>query len=404
MRDWFSFKRIVGKADVAPISPPITYNIYDSRGTEVLETIGPSAVHPLLRPDALRRANDAKSLGRGQFGHVYRATSPETGRDVAIKVMPDDGCPSHEKSRLALEAQVMRSLSGEEGFAELLYDGRQTVFGKPSDVVVMSMLGKPVEKVVCRMSQTERPREEEETSAQAFTRVVASEASLEPVPAARAELVLQIGRDLIRCLRRLHAEDYVHNDMKPANILFGAKGSGREDRAHLLDFGMVTATGCAIDEDGVFIEPNCELNAGGGTPLFASVAQLQGRPTMPVDDVESLWYCLAFLAKGALPWQWEPLERVQNIKERLFADECAIASDECDAELTADDCCSTAHCLATYETWDTNIPDALHELWAEVLAAQDGKPLDYDACLLALGEDTRTQPLGEGPVARRDRL
>ena len=36
-----------------------------------------------------------------------------------------------------------------------------------------------------------------------------------------------------------------------------------------------------------------ELAAGGGTPLYASLAQLEGRSTSPVDDIESLWYCLA---------------------------------------------------------------------------------------------------------------
>ena len=38
---------------------------------------------------------------------------------------------------------------------------------------------------------------------------------------------------------------------------------------------------------------------GGGTPLFASLAEHQGRPTRPIDDIESLWYSLAFLAHGS---------------------------------------------------------------------------------------------------------
>ena len=54
----------------------------------------------------------------------------------------------------------------------------------------------------------------------------------------------------------------------------------------------------------------CELRAGGATPAFASVAQLEGRPTNPVDDMESLWYCLAYLeASGgtaSLRWAYEP--------------------------------------------------------------------------------------------------
>ena len=93
-------------------------------------------------------------------------------------------------------------------------------------------------------------------------------------------------------------------------------------------------------------------------------------------------YCLAFLEEGALPWQWEPKERVTSIKKKLFVEECAISGDECDAQLLSDEACSTAHCLRTYESWDCS--EALHELWGVVLESRAGGAVDYDACLLAL--------------------
>ena len=78
-----------------------------------------------------------------------------------------------------------------------------------------------------------------------------------------------------------------------------------KDDAHLLDFGMAScyneAIPCVAIDEG---EEN--LAAGGGTPIYANLAQLEGRPTAPVDDIESLWYCLAYLEQGALPWQWYP--------------------------------------------------------------------------------------------------
>ena len=63
-------------------------------------------------------------------------------------------------------------------------------------------------------------------------------------------------------------------------------------------------------------------------------------------------------------------------------EECAISSDECDAMLTSEEACSTAHCLRTYESWDCS--EALHELWGVVLESRSGGAVDYEACLLAL--------------------
>eukprot|EP00966_Prymnesium_polylepis_P262969 6074184-Prymnesium_polylepis.2 len=64
-----------------------------------IEIVGPSAIHPLTRAEALERVNDAEVLGKGQFGKVFKGSSDQDG-EVAIKVMPD-GAPSHEQSRLA---------------------------------------------------------------------------------------------------------------------------------------------------------------------------------------------------------------------------------------------------------------------------------------------------------------
>lgn len=379
VRDWYSKRRSAR----APPPPLEAFGIWDSGGSQMLERVGAGSDPPDVRPAEERSASpsalaeDADLLGSGQFGKVFRgrrlsgvAGASVGGAAVAIKVMPvivPDGAtpdagavpeaaaPSHERSRIALEASVLRAVRGERGFPALLHDGRQAVFGQDSDVLVMSLLGEPVYSL-CPEPMCEDGR---------FTTAA----------------VLKIGHDALRSLRSLHAARFVHNDVKPQNLLFGAAGSANEDDVHLVDFGMTTVEGECQEE---FVE-GCELAAGGGTPLFASVAQLEGRPTAAVDDVESLWYVLAFLAEGALPWQWEPRDRVTHIKQRLFDSECAVNSDTCDAQLASDECCSTAHCLATYSDWD--VSDRLHGLWDLVLEAHGGGSFDYERGLRTLSAD-----------------
>lgn len=118
---------------------------------------------------------------------------------------------------------------------------------------------------------------------------------------------------------------------------------------------------------------------------------------------------LAYLAHGlTLPWNWEPRERVANIKRQMFIDECGVLSDDCEAELGLEQCCSTAHCRETVEGWleletltetDEPLADALQELWSEVLAAQDdGEEVDYKSCLRALGaQRDGSEPLEDDP-------
>ena len=87
-----------------------------------------------------RRATDACELGSGHYGKVLLGRSARHGR-VAIKVMPRGA----EDSSLAREAAALAAVGGEAGFPALLYHGQQTVLGRPSDVIVMELLGPSIE-------------------------------------------------------------------------------------------------------------------------------------------------------------------------------------------------------------------------------------------------------------------
>jgi len=311
-------------------------------------------------------------LGKGLFGTVYLGESQEHGR-VAIKVMPVDA-DSDELAKLALEADIMRAMNKEvaEGFPRLYWQGRQTIFGQECEILVMELLGSQIDK----RCQTNKPD------------------SAEPdwfcdCTSLSGATVQRIGRELLRALRVLHRAGYMHNDLKPSNVVFGAKDSGREDHVYLIDYGSATKPGQ--------LRASEKERYGGGTPLFASLAEHQGRPTRPIDDIESLWYSLAFLAHGSeLPWKWEDPELTAEIKRQMTVDGCAISEDEGEGNSQACDIhgsCKTQHCKDQVDHWlDGDLlseaNEALQELWEEILAHNEEDPdkeVDYTAMIQALG-------------------
>ena len=163
---------------------------------------------------------------------------------------------------------------------------------------------------------------------------------------------------------------FIHNDVKPANLLIGAKGSMEEQQQlHLIDFGLTTRRDDTAPPDA----PG-DKSARVGTPMYASIAAHEGRVTRPVDDVEALVYCLAFLASGGLPWQHKPHSRALFIKRRMLTDGCEVMTDSC-----------AAHDL-TEEVQSDETAGALQALWAIVVEAHEtGEELDYGACRQALG-------------------
>jgi len=371
VRDWFNFKRNTPLSVSYPTSgaiPRRAFGIWNNKGTEIIEMVSPTPTYLQCEREVRSRELNADKLGNGRFGQVFRGRCEITTdhTPVAIKVTNYiEDSPTHQQSKLALEATILRTMSGKKGFPTVLYDARQSVFGKLSDVLVMQLLGRPLLKR-CWSEDTG----DKLCKGRSFTDAA----------------VMKFGVDLLGCLRDIHEAGFMHNDLKPMNMLFGAQGSGNEDDVHLVDFGMATRAG-VVQDDSV---GGCKLQAGGASPIFASLAQLEHRPTRPVDDVESLWYCLSYLLSDELPWQWEPVENLTNIKRRLYIDECGISSDECTALLSAEDCCSTKFCFETCDKW--NVPDEMHELWWCIVEGQATKEgvVDYDACLDAMQRGANT--------------
>lgn len=305
------------------------------RGTPLVDvTHASTSIVDLLGPDEKRVVRSlgyevCGSAGSGHYGCVLLAQQA-SGAGAAIKLAP------HPSETLVVEATILGAMQGVPGFPEF-FSFEQAADGTGLDAIAMELLGPSLHDVW-----------EKETASTYL-----------PGPT-----VLRLGRGILRCLRALHAAGYIHNDVKPNNVLLGAAGSGKEGEVHLIDLGLATRV------DGP------SLGGGRGTPLFASVAAHTGAPMRPVHDVEAMIYCLAYLASGSLPWERKPPRRGESMKRRMLTDGCTISTllESCAADRLTED----VHAAETVE--------ALQAVWAEVVAGHDTSSgsVDYDACDAAL--------------------
>lgn len=103
---------------------------------------------------------------------------------------------------------------------------------------------------------------------------------------------------MIDILEKFHSLGYIHNDMKPQNIMTKLPTNGapsgpanNPNQLFLIDFGLTTS---ATDYSKYKFK---------GTPYFASNSALLKIGTGPKDDLESLLYILVYFYYGELPWQ-----------------------------------------------------------------------------------------------------
>ncbi len=136
-------------------------------------------------------------LGRGGMAVVYRARDPALGRDVAIKVLPEDSSSEQRLRRFEREARTSAQLRHPSIVAVHeagLHEGRP--------YLVMELVpGENLERALSRGLPLRH----------------------------RVEIV----RDVARALEHAHEHGVIHRDVKPGNVLVD-----REGRAHLTDFGL----------------------------------------------------------------------------------------------------------------------------------------------------------------------
>jgi len=100
---------------------------------------------------------------------------------------------------------------------------------------------------------------------------------------------IALGLDACRGLQYAHAQDLVHRDITPANLLFGD-----DSRLPIADFGLARA----LAESG-WTEPGKDLV---GTARYASPEQAQGMRLTGASDVYSLGLILVEALSGSVPF------------------------------------------------------------------------------------------------------
>jgi len=141
-------------------------------------------------------------LGQGGMGEVYRATDQHLGRDVAIKVLPDEVATDPDRlARFKREAHLLASLNHTNIAA---IHGLEEADGKP--FLVLELV------------------EGEELSARI---------ERGPIPIDEA---IKMAAQIAEALEEAHEGGIVHRDLKPANIKITP-----DDKVKVLDFGLAKA-------------------------------------------------------------------------------------------------------------------------------------------------------------------
>ena len=204
---------------------------------------------------AIRHYDVVALIGVGGMGEVYRARDRSLGREVALKLLPQEVSKDPERlRRLEREARILASLN-HAGIATLFgleeHDGQR--------FLVMELV--PGQTLAERVRHGALPIRD----------------------------ALDICRQIAEGLEAAHDAGVVHRDLKPSNVKVTPDG-----RVKLLDFGLAKA----VDPTPGGVDPTLtasEATREGtvlGTPAYMSPEQARGQPVDRRTDIWAFGCCL----------------------------------------------------------------------------------------------------------------
>ncbi|WP_112299083.1 serine/threonine-protein kinase [Rhodococcus wratislaviensis] len=277
--------------------------------------------------------DDAREIGRGGFGVVYRCLQTALDRTVAIKVLSSD-LDGEDRERFLREQRAMGKLSGHPHVVDILQSG-VTRSGRP--YIVMPYHSR--------------------NSLDAWIRREG------PLPWSET---LRVGVKLAGALETAHRLGTLHRDVKPANILLTGYGEPQ-----LTDFGIARVTG-GFETTSSMIT---------GSPAFTAPEVLRGDAPSASSDVYSLGAALFCLLTGHAAFE-------RRSGERLVAQFLRIATQpvpDLRGEDIPDDVCAAIERAMSEEPTDR--PASAAEFGQELRDIERRHGLDVDEMALPAAAD-----------------
>lgn len=209
----------------------------------------------------LGRYQVLERLGEGASGEVFRGFDRRLGRPVAIKAIHVDRLADPAtRRRMEREVRAVASLDHPH-IVQMLDSGEE-------DGRFFAVMGLVEGRTLERRLREDGP--------------------LSPT------LVAEIVVELAGALDHAHAQDCIHRDVKPSNIMLTDEG-----RPVLLDFGLATSQRIT----GLTASTGIGDHYAVGTPWYMSPEQVRGAPPTPATDQWSLAVVAYQLLTGDLPWR-----------------------------------------------------------------------------------------------------
>ena len=237
---------------IKPIMPKL-FSLF-SRGQQK-ETPTPmlgvgSVVHERYRLDA--------EIGRGGMGVVYRAHDPQTGHDVAIKVVNWQKANALTLQQFSNESQITSRLKHPH-IVEVYETG-----------TVNSGNAEPLPFIVMEFVQG---------------------ISLSDISGLTIRRVLNIGQQICEALEYAHSQGLVYRDLKPGNVLI--EKSGFQFFVKLTDFGLARPREQSYDPS---------ESTAAGTLFYLAPELISGQPADVASDLYALGATLYEMLTGRVPF------------------------------------------------------------------------------------------------------